>query len=116
MLKHIGALSVLLVLFCHPLALAHEGKPHIMGTVTALDAQHMRVKTKQGKTISVRLNSETKYRKGKTTATSADLQAGDRVVVDVTGEGDKTTASEIRFASPGEGKGHEGMTHRQTPP
>ena len=115
MLQRIGILLVFLVLFLHPLALAHEGMPHIMGTVTALDVQHMVVKTKQGKTISVRLNSEAKYRKGKATTTGADLQVGDRVVVDVTGEGETLTAGEIRFSSPGEKKGHEGMTHRQPP-
>lgn len=111
MLKHIGALSVFLVLCVHPLALAHEDKPHIMGTVMALDAQHMMVKTKQGETISVRLNSETKYRRGKATATGVDLQVGDRVVVDATGEGNTLTASEIRFSSSDEAKGNEETSH-----
>ncbi len=115
MLKRIGAFSVFLVLFFHPLALAHEGKPHIMGTVTALDAQRMMVKTKQGKTISVRLNSETKYRKGKAVATNADLQVGGRVVVDVTGEGETLTAGAIRFSSGSEAGGHEGMMQHRLP-
>lgn len=116
MLTRIGTLSVFLVLFFHPLALAHEGKPHIMGTVTTLDAQDMVVTTKEGKTISIRLQSETKYRKGKATAAGTDLKVGDRVVVDTTGKGETLTASEIRFSSAGEKQGQEGMTHGATRP
>lgn len=116
MLKRIGALSVLLVLFFHPLAFAHEGKPHIIGTVTALDAQHLVVQTKEGKTLSILLSKATKDRKGEATAAGADLKVGDRVVVDVTGEGETLTAGEIRFSSAGGKTDHEGMTHRQTSP
>ena len=111
MLTRISMFSLLSVLFFHTSVLAHEGKPHVMGTVTALDARHVVVQTKEGKTTSILLKKETQYRKGETAATDADLKVGDRVVVDVTGKGDALTASEIRFASPGEGTGHEGMHH-----
>lgn len=111
MVKRIGTLPVFLVLFFHSLALAHEGRPHIMGTVTALDTEHVVVQTKDGKTTSILLNTETKYRKEQTATTGADLKVGDRVVVDTTGKGDTLTASEIRFSSAGGKKGHEGMTH-----
>jgi len=120
MLIRTGTLSLVMVLFFHTAVLAHEGKPHVMGTVTSLDAQHVEVKTKKGQTVSIRLNSETKYRKGKAKATGTDLQVGDRVVIEATGEGETLTADEIRFASPGErkdhAKGHEGMPHHPTAP
>lgn len=122
MLTRIGALSLFIVLFFHTSVLAHEGKPHVMGTVTTLDAEHLVVQTKEGKTISILLNKATQYRKGEVAATGADLKVGDRVVVDATGERETLTASEIRFASPGGEKshggheGHEGMTHSPMKP
>lgn len=116
MLTRIGALSLFIVLFFHTSVLAHEGKPHVMGTVTALDAQHVVAQTKDGKPLSILLNKGTKYRKGEAVASGADLKVGDWIVVAAAGEGDTLTASEIRFASPGEGKGHAGMHHHPTAP
>ena len=116
MLKRIGTLTVLMVVFFHTLAFAHGGGPHVMGTVAALDAQHVVVKTKDGKTMSVLLNDKTTYSKGAAAATSADLKVGDRVVVHTTGKGDPLTAGEIHFSSAGEAQGHAGMTHSATKP
>lgn len=116
MVKCIITLTVCAVLFFHTLAFAHGGVPHVMGTVVTLDAQRVEVKTKAGKTISVRLNSETKYRKGKARAAGADLWVGDRVVIEATGQEDTLTADEIRFSSPGEKKGHEALHHSPTAP
>ena len=116
MLRRIGTLSVFVVLVFHTLAFAHGGGPHVMGTVAALDAQHVVVKAKDGKTTSVLLNEKTTYRKGSAAATSADLKVGDRVVVHTTGKGDSLTAGEIHFSSAGEAQGHEGMKHSPTKP
>jgi hypothetical protein len=116
MFKRISTLTVCVFVFVHTLAFAHGGATHVMGTVVTLDAEHVVVKTKDGKTLSILLTKETKYRKGKATATDADLKVGARVVVEATGEGDTLTASEIRFASSGQKKGHEGMTHSTTTP
>jgi len=116
MLKCIGILSVFIVLFFHTAAFAHGGGLHIMGTVADKDAQHVVVKTKDGKTQSVQVNDQTTYRKGKTTATSADLQVGDRVVVHTTGKGDPLTAKEIHLSSAGKAQGHAGMHHSSTKP
>ena len=112
MLKRMSTLAVITVFCLHTLAFAHGDKPHVMGTVAAVDAQHMVVQTKKGKTLSILLNKATQYRKGEAAATGAALKVGDRVVVEATGEGDTLTASEIRFASPGEKTGHEGMMHQ----
>lgn len=113
MLKRISTLAVMTIFSFHTLAFAHGEKPHILGTVTTLDARHLVVQTREGKTISVLLTKGTKYRKGEAATTGADLKIGDRVVVDATGDGDMLTASEIRFASPGEEKSHEGMHHHR---
>ena len=116
MWKRIGILSLFIVLFFHTRVFAHGGGRHVMGTVAALDAQHVVVKIKDGKTMSVLLNDKTTYRKGAAAATSADLKVGDRVVVHTTGKGDPLTAGEIHFSSASQRKGHEGMTHSATTP
>ena len=110
MWKRLGACSVGLVLGLHTLAFAHGGGTHIMGTVTDLDAQHVVVKTKAGKTQSVVVNEQTKYRKGETAAASGDLKVGDRVVVHTTGKEEPLTAGEIHFSSASAQQGHTGMT------
>src|SRR2546426_9359170 len=116
MWKRISLLSLLIVLFLPVRASTHGGGMHLMGTVADVDAQHVVVKTRDGKTQSVLMNDQTTYRKGKAAATSADLQVGDRVVVHTTGKGDRLTAGEIHFSSAGKAAGHAGMDHSPAQP
>lgn len=116
MLKRISTLAMIAVFCLHTLAFAHGDKPHVMGTVAAMDAQHVVVQTKEGKTISILLNRGTTYRKGEAAATGTDLKAGDRVVIETAMDGETLVAREIRFSSPGEKKDHERMRHNQTTP
>src|SRR5215813_7012447 len=116
MWKRIGAFLAFAVLALYTLAFAHGGGLHIMGTVTDLDAEHVVVKTKDGKTQSVQVNDQTTYRKGKATATSEDLKVGDRVVVHTTGKGDPLTAKEIHLSSAGKAQGHAKMNPSPTKP
>lgn len=93
---------------------AHGGATHLMGTVTAVHEQHLEVKTKAGKTVGVQLSSETKYRRSGhqgDAATRADLQVGDRVVIETALEGETLVAQEIRFSSFDRGEDHEGTAH-----
>jgi hypothetical protein len=60
---------------------AHGGKPHLLGTVVALHANHLVVKDKAGKEHTVELNGETKLEKAGKAATRAELVAGVRVAV-----------------------------------
>src|SRR3989442_10883094 len=48
--------SLLIVLFSPAWVFAHGGGMHLMGTVADVDAQHVVVKTKDGKTQSVLVN------------------------------------------------------------
>jgi len=116
MWKRIGILSLFIVLFLPARAFTHGGGMHIMGTVADVDAQHVVVKTKDGKTMSVLVSEKTTYRKGKATANSADLKVGDRVVVHTTGKGDPLTAGEIHFSAAGNASSHAGMNHSPTKP
>ena len=104
-------LSLLFTLLCSAPVFAHEGKVHVMGTVTALDAEHVVVKDREGKTVPIRLTKDSKYQKG----VAADLKVGDRVVIDVTGKEDDLTATEIRSSAPPQ-PGHEGASHHADHP
>lgn len=95
---------------------AHEGQPHIMGTVAAIDAQHIVVQTTEGKSVSVLVDTSTRYRQGDKSAAPTDVKVGDRVVVEARGADTPQTATEVRFA-PGDGHhsqpGHD--EHRSHP-
>ena len=63
---------------------AHDGMTHVMGTITAVEGNHMTVKTTDAKSVSVMLNGDTKYSKENGTASAADLKIGARVMADTT--------------------------------
>jgi hypothetical protein len=96
MRRIVAALILALALLIPGFALAHGGHGHVMGTVSTIAADHLEIKTKDGKIVSVPLNSETKFFKGKEKAARADLQVGDRVVAHLDAKG---IAGEIRFTS-----------------
>jgi hypothetical protein len=88
--------TALFLLLTSGLALAHGGHVHVMGTVTAVAADHLEVKTKDGKTVTVPLAKTTLYSKGNQKATPADVHVGNRVVVDLGAGG---AAEEVRLAT-----------------
>ena len=93
---------------------AHEGKVHVMGTVVESDAHHVVVKDQAGKSHSLLFTKDTKYWRGKTAATAADLKVGERIMVDAVGEGAKAAASEIRLGDMP--TGHTEMDHGAAKP
>ena len=100
MVKRIGIATLLLMLISTPIAQAHEGHSHArtMGTVSALEPDHLVVQTTDGESVSLRLDEHTKYRNGDQPATATDLKVGDRVVVETSDHADSLTASEVRFS------------------
>jgi len=79
--RKIASILLLLVALSPALVLAH-GHGHVRGTVTAVTADQMSVKTvESGKVVSVPLKERTKYFKGGAKATLADVTVGSRVVV-----------------------------------
>jgi hypothetical protein len=77
---------------------AHSGHEHkALGTVVAVDASHLDVKTKDGKTVSVQLNAETKYWKAEAAATLAEIKVAQRVVVTYVEKDEKYVAKEVRL-------------------
>jgi hypothetical protein len=82
---------------------AHGTDQHVLGTVTAIDATHVEVKTPMGGTVGVRVNKQTQF-KEKNNLKGANLPVvGDRVVIKAT-KGDKKNdkvllATEINFSA-----------------
>jgi hypothetical protein len=63
-------------------AAAHEGHEHkVMGKVVAVDEQKIEVESTDGKKVTGALSAETRYLRGKTAVTRADVKAGERVVI-----------------------------------
>jgi len=86
-------------------ALAHGDKKHVMGSVEKINADSVVVKTKEGKSVEVKLIAATVYvsHSGNEDkpATLSDLAVGDRVVIHATPKGETLEANEIRFSAPG---------------
>jgi len=77
--------------------LAHGGYNHVVGTVTAMDASHVEVKTRSGKTVSVKLTDATKYTKSGGAAAASDMQVGQRVSVEAKHKGEDLEAEEVKL-------------------
>jgi hypothetical protein len=79
---------------------AHEGHAHkVMGTVSALTATSLELKTPDGTVVTVKLNPKTTVARGKQKVDAAALKAGERVVVEVASEKDMI-ASTVTMAAP----------------
>lgn len=93
---------------------AHEGHAHkLMGTVTAVHAEvkHVEIKTNDGKIAAFYVTDSTKYLKGKTPASLADLKPGTRVVVEAKQTGGKLIASEVKLGVSSEKPEPESKPH-----
>jgi hypothetical protein len=91
------ALSALVAVAVAGPLLAHGNYTHVLGTVTAIDADHVEVKTKAGKVVSVTLTGATKYTKDGAAAAAKDMQVGQRVSVEATPRGEALEASEVKL-------------------
>jgi putative ribosome biogenesis GTPase RsgA len=78
---------------------AHGTDQHVLGTVTAIDATHVEVKTQKGKTVAVQVNKQTRF-KEKGNPKGANLPVvGDRVVIEATKDDKALLATEIHFSA-----------------
>lgn len=93
-----------LTILCASPAFPHGEEKHgenhpVMGTVTAVDTEHLVLKGRDGKTVSIKLTKDTKYLVGEVAAPASDVKVGDRAVVDVAGKEDNLTATQVRLGS-----------------
>ena len=93
------AVAVLIFGYSLP-SFAHEGHDHkIMGTVTMAAPDHVMLKDKDGKDVTVKVTKETKVR-AKTETKVEDLKAGARVVITATQDKDQSfTAKTIEVGT-----------------
>ena len=74
--------SSLTILMSAVILLAHGDATHIMGTVSAIQGDHVTVKLQDGKTQMVMFDKATKYLNGEKAAKKGDVRVGTRVVID----------------------------------
>lgn len=99
MIKTLGVIVGLLVLSLGPV-LAHDGHAHkIMGTVTAVDAKHLEVKTPSGENLSIQINDKTLVTRVKRKIGLDQVKTGLRVVVDIGNGADPLMAREIQVGA-----------------
>ena len=90
-------------LFISTASFAHGTDQHVLGTVMAIDAKHIEVKTPMGGTVDVQVNKQTRF-KEKNNPKGANVPVvGDRVIIKAT-KGDKKNdkqllATEINFSA-----------------
>jgi hypothetical protein len=79
---------------------AHEGhEERVLGTITAVDADSVAVKTKAGKTVRIALDQKTVVLRGSEKVTPTDIVVGERAAVSVASRRDKHVATEIRLSA-----------------
>ena len=72
----------LTILMAAAVVFAHGDATHIMGTVSAIQGDHVTVKLQDGKTQMVMFDKSTKYLNGEKKAKKEDVKVGTRVVID----------------------------------
>src|SRR5450432_4385421 len=86
-------------------ALAHGDKIHVLGTIEKINSGSVTVKTREGKSVEVKLVASTVYVSRVNTtdkpAAISDLAVGKNVVIHATPNGEQLEAAEVRFSSPG---------------
>jgi len=85
-------------------AWAHGDAAHIMGTVTAIETDHVVVQTTKGHSLSLAFQPQTTFQQKGIHKKDARPQVGDRLVAEVTKKGlsqnHDWVATEITFATP----------------
>jgi|SRR5215467_1131112 len=81
---------------------AHGDKKHVIGTIEKLSPEAITVKTKEGKTVDVKLATTTTYvTSDDKPARFADLAVGQRVVVHADPKGADLIAATVKFSTAG---------------
>jgi ferredoxin-fold anticodon binding domain-containing protein len=87
---------------------AHGNKVHVFGIVQKVNPDSVVVKTKEGKTVEVRLAASTVYVERNNNqdkpAKLSDLAAGDLVVIHATPKDNGLEAGQVRFSVPAASK------------
>ena len=104
-MKRRFSVVVLSFAFLAAVAFAHGDKKHVLGTIEKVDSGSVTVKTRDGKSVEVKLVASTVYVSRVDTtdkpAAISDLAVGKNVVIHATPNGEQLEAAEVRFSAPG---------------
>jgi hypothetical protein len=96
-------LMILTCLFISTASFAQGADQHVLGTIMAIDATHVEIKTTKGQSVNVRLNKQTRHKDQSDPKGDNKPAVGDRVVIMATKsekKGDNLlVATEIYFSS-----------------
>jgi len=95
---------VLLLVLAAGIVFAHGNKVHVLGTVEKVNSDSVVVKTKEGKSVEVKLAASTVYVERNNNqdkpAKLSDLVPGDLVVIHATSKDTGLEADQVRFSVP----------------
>jgi hypothetical protein len=90
---------IVMCLFISAPGFAHSGDQHVLGTIMAIDATHVEVKTPKGQSVDVRVNKKTRYKDERNPKGATLPEVGDRVVISATKDDKVLLATEIHFSA-----------------
>jgi hypothetical protein len=98
--------TLLLSFLCVAITLsAHGDKKHVIGTIEKLNSGSVTVRTRDGKSVQVKLVASTVYvaliATERKPAALSDLAVGENVVIHATPKGEDLEADEVRFSAAG---------------
>lgn len=83
--------------------LAHEGHHHdALGTVEAIDSEHLTLTVSEEETLTFALTEETSYKRGDEAVSREDVVAGERAVVMYEKKEDVNRAVEVKLGAKSE--------------
>ena len=100
-MKQVTTVLVLCVALMMPMvAWAHEGHLHkALGTVSAVDGQHVTIKTTDGKSLVIMLDKGTTVTRGRAKLDAAAVKVGERISVDYMEENKMMMAHAIKLST-----------------
>ena len=86
-------------LFISAPSFAHGTDQHVLGTIMAINATHVEIKTSKGQSVNVRVNKKTQYKDANNPKGANVPEVGDRVIIKATKDNKVLLATEIHFSA-----------------
>ncbi len=86
-------------LFISAPSFAHGTDQHVLGTIMAMSATHVEIKTPKGQSVDVRVNKQTQYKDESNPKGANVPEVGDRVIIKATKGNKALLATEIHFSA-----------------
>lgn len=97
MIKRVLSITALVFVIASGTVFAHEHK--VLGTVTMTGADHVMMKTTDGRDVTVKVTADTKITKGKELVKVSAINEGTRIVVMTASDADPYTAMAIEVGA-----------------